>query len=53
VGYYKAEGVANYVVNPAWQQMVRENNRNSLRSITLIKKDGVWQMFEGLWDKLP
>ncbi|MDD2229903.1 MAG: transglutaminase-like domain-containing protein [Candidatus Cloacimonetes bacterium] len=53
VGYYEAKGVANYVVNPAWQQMVRENNRNSLRSITLIKKDGKWEMFEGLWDKLP
>ncbi len=53
VGYYNTKEVANYVVNPAWQQMVRENNRNSLRSITLIKKDGEWQMFEGLWDKLP
>ena len=53
VGFYNAPGVANYVVNPAWQQMVRENNRNSLRSITLYKKDGVWQMYEGLWDKLP
>ena len=53
VGYYAAKGVDNYVVNSAWQQMVRNNNRNSLRSVTLIKKDGEWQMFEGLWDKLP
>lgn len=43
----------NYAVNPGWQKMVQEKTQNALRSITLIKKEGQWQMFEGLWDKLP
>lgn len=43
----------NYAVNPGWQAMVKDKSQNALRCITLIKKEGQWQMFEGLWDKLP
>jgi len=33
--------------------MVRENTHNAMRSITLIKIGETWQMYDGLWDKLP
>jgi len=54
LGYQESgQSQANYQYLPTWQQAVSADNHNALRSITLIKKDGQWQMFEGLWDKLP
>jgi len=44
---------ANYRLNPLWQDKVGCDCANALRSITLFKSDSGWQMFEGLWDKLP
>lgn len=43
----------NYMVHPVWQQWVAENTHNAMRSITLMNIEGEWQMFEGLWNKLP
>ncbi len=44
---------ANYQLNTLWQAKVAANSANALRTITLIKTAGQWQMFEGLWDKMP
>lgn len=44
---------ANYRVLDTWSELVKTDQRNAVRVITVIKKDGLWQMHEGLWDKLP
>ncbi len=43
----------SYRYSPAWAEIVAQDSRSAFRSITLLQKDGGWQMFEGLWDKLP
>jgi len=54
LGYAASTSVGeNYAVHPAWQKMVNENAHNALRTITLRKIEGAWQMFDGLWDKMP
>jgi hypothetical protein len=54
IGYQEsANAPANYKTHAAWEQWVKENSHNAMRSITVINKNGQWQMFEGLWDKLP
>jgi hypothetical protein len=45
--------LAEYRVSPAWQALVGADERNRVRTVTLYRKDGAWQSFEGLWDKLP
>lgn len=52
-GSGKGQLPANYQLNTLWQAKVAANSANALRTITLIKTSGQWQMFEGLWDKLP
>lgn len=53
IGFAENLAISNYRVNAAWQNKVSNDSGNSMRSITLIKVDGQWQMFEGRWDKLP
>ncbi|MDY0150706.1 MAG: transglutaminase-like domain-containing protein [Candidatus Cloacimonas sp.] len=54
IGYQDSpQAPANYQIHKGWQQWVSENSHNAMRSITLINQNGQWQMFEGLWDKLP
>ena len=48
-----ASGSGNYRHFPAWEQMVKADQRNRQRTVTLIRKNGNWQSYEGLWDKLP
>ncbi|MGB4308896.1 MAG: hypothetical protein WBI94_01235, partial [Candidatus Cloacimonadaceae bacterium] len=36
----------------AWQDAVNQDQRNAVRVFTLVKKDGKWQMFEGVWDEM-
>ena len=48
-----AEVPANYRVSKAWQDVVRADQRNAVRTITILKTDSGWQMYEGLWDKMP
>jgi transglutaminase-like putative cysteine protease len=45
----------DYVVSPAWKALVEHDQRNRVRTITLIKgEDGKWRgSYEGLWDRLP
>lgn len=47
--------IADYVFCPGWQKWVEEDQRNRVRTITLIKnEDGKWiGSYEGLWDRLP
>jgi hypothetical protein len=56
IGYQegKVNGI-DYSVMPAFLDLVRQNPSLQSRTITLIKsdKDNSWQMYEGLWDKLP
>ncbi len=50
-----AQSIANYVVSPTWKEWVKEDQRNRVRTITLVRwEDGKWiGSYEGLWDKLP
>ncbi len=43
----------NYLVLPAWRQMVGTDERNRLRAITLLRRNDTWQVHEGLWERLP
>jgi hypothetical protein len=56
VGYEtgKPEGI-EYATLPEFLEMIREVPSLQNRTITLIKNagEGSWQMYEGLWDKLP
>ncbi len=36
----------------AWLDAVNQDQRNAVRVFTLVKKEGKWQMFEGIWDNL-
>lgn len=45
--------IENYIFNTKWQQLVNQEAQNRFRTITLVKQDGIWQFFEGLWDRLP
>ena len=42
----------HYQFSQAWQDAVNQDQRNAVRVFTLVKKEGKWQMFEGLWDEL-
>ena len=54
LGYQQsATPPVNYLLLPAWAEAVKQDSHNAMRCITLLKKDGAWQMFEGLWDRLP
>lgn len=54
LGYQQsATPPANYRLLPAWSEAIQRDSHNAMRCITLLKKDGAWQMFEGLWDRLP
>ena len=54
LGYSEAAEVpANYRVSKAWQDVVQADQRNAVRTITILKTDSGWQMYEGLWDKMP
>jgi hypothetical protein len=54
LGYSTSETAPqNYILSNKWNSMVRENTHNAMRSITLIKIGETWQMYDGLWDKLP
>ncbi|MDD4310201.1 MAG: hypothetical protein PHO32_07455, partial [Candidatus Cloacimonetes bacterium] len=54
LGYQNsATAPENYLVHPVWVNWVAEDSHNVMRSITLIKNSGEWQMYEGLWEKLP
>ncbi len=48
-----ADGNGDYRQFPAWSKLVEADQRNRQRTVTLIRKNGVWQSYEGLWDKLP
>lgn len=45
--------LAKYRTDPRWQAYVRTNEINALLSITLAKTKDGWQMYEGIWEKLP
>ncbi len=54
VGYEPApQPIENYVVSTLWTQWVAEDQRNRVRTITLTLKNGKWDSYEGLWDRLP
>ena len=54
LGYEEAAAApANYRVSPGWQALVAADQINSVRSLTLLRKDGVWQYHQGIWEKLP
>ncbi|MEN6444416.1 MAG: hypothetical protein ABFC98_00010, partial [Candidatus Cloacimonas sp.] len=54
IGYSTSETVPpNYMLNKQWDSIVQKNTHNAMRSITLIKTGENWQMYDGLWDKLP
>ena len=42
----------HYSFSQSWLDAVNQDQRNAVRVFTLVKKDGEWQMFEGLWDDL-
>ena len=42
----------HYQFSQAWLDAVNQDQRNAVRVFTLVKKEGKWQMFEGLWDEL-
>jgi hypothetical protein len=33
--------------------LVNLEAQNRFRTITLFKQDGIWQYFEGMWERLP
>jgi len=39
--------------SPVWSKMAQQDQRNRQRTITLYRRNGVWQSYEGLWDRLP
>lgn len=55
LGYDDAQRLAfPYAVSRFWRDRVSHNRGQALRTLTLIRgEDGSWQMYEGLWDKLP
>lgn len=54
VGYESApSGPANYRVSEAWKSLVARDQVNAVRTVTLVRKDSAWQVYEGLWVKLP
>ena len=54
LGYNEAtDAPSSYRVSKTWQEAVRADQRNAVRTITIIKTDSGWQMYEGLWDKMP
>jgi len=44
---------ANYKLSKPWQTAVQADQRYAVRTFTIRKTDSGWQMYEGLWDKLP
>lgn len=54
LGYSQSEDPpANYRYLPSWHQLVIADQRHTQRTITLRKTDSGWQMYEGMWDRLP
>ncbi len=54
VGYEPApRPTDNYVVSPLWAEWVAQDQRNRVRTITLTLKNGKWDSYEGLWERLP
>lgn len=45
--------ITNYRVDPQWQSYVLQNELNSVLSITLAKTKDGWQMYEGIWERMP
>ena len=43
----------NYRFSPLWKTMHQADNRNWVRVVTLVRKDGEWQSYEGLWERMP
>ncbi len=44
---------AGYAVLATWRDLVENDERNSVRTITLVRGGDEWLCYEGLWDKLP
>lgn len=44
---------SDYQVCPAWNTTVQNDQRNAMRTITLVRSEDGWLCYEGLWDKLP
>jgi hypothetical protein len=54
LGYESSpQPIEHYVVNPFWQQLVKQDAHNRFRTITLFNQKGLWQYYEGLWERLP
>lgn len=56
IGYQEGRTTAfDYSVQPAALELAKQLPSLQSRTITLLKdaKSGKWQMYEGLWDKLP
>ncbi|NLO12406.1 MAG: transglutaminase domain-containing protein [Candidatus Cloacimonetes bacterium] len=54
LGYNQPEAApANYRYAPMWHQLVKEDQRQGLRTLTLYKASSGWQMYEGMWENLP
>jgi len=45
-----AASLDNYRFSATWREMVDKDQRNRVRTITLVRKDGSWQSFEGMWE---
>lgn len=45
--------VPHYRVDSGWQMYVLKNEINARLSITLAKTEDGWQMYEGIWERLP
>ncbi len=54
LGYESAEVAAYpYMVSATWLDLTEQDQRNQKRTVTLVRKDGAWQSYEGLWERLP
>ncbi|MBP7932823.1 MAG: hypothetical protein KAZ44_02280, partial [Candidatus Syntrophosphaera sp.] len=47
------QSIENYTFSRKWQMLVNLEAQNRFRTITLFKQDGIWQYFEGMWERLP
>jgi len=47
------QSIDNYTFSRKWQMLVNLEAQNRFRTITLFKQDGIWQYFEGMWERLP
>ncbi|MBW6514308.1 MAG: transglutaminase-like domain-containing protein [Candidatus Syntrophosphaera sp.] len=45
--------IPGYQFSPAWREKVAADQRNRLRTITLVRNNGDWQGYEGRWERLP